>query len=109
MDEFTEKYVSDNRIQAITDKVTVSDTDELTVLCPQKRVAEVTVTTKNGVFSKRVDYPKGEPENPMSEPEFRERYNDLMAYGQIDRPVFEAVYEMAGKPDVKVLDLIKDL
>lgn len=81
LDEFTERYISDSFIQSITDKVTVSDVDELTELCPQKRVAVVTVKTKKGGYTLRVDYPKGEPENPLSHEELEEKFRGLAMYG----------------------------
>lgn len=106
LNEFTEKYISDKGIQAITEKVTVSDADELTVLCPQKRVAEVTVTTKNGVFSKRVDYPKGEPENPMSQQELEDKFRGLAMYGGLSPQECDEVIEEVKKD---CLDLDKIL
>ena len=109
LQEFSDENLLNPVVQSLTEKVQVEACEDLSRIFPDKQSAIVTVKTNKGTYCERVDFPKGEPENPMSEPEFRERYNDLMAYGQIDRPVFEAVYEMAGKPDVKVLDLIKDL
>ena len=76
---------------------------------PEKQSAMLTVMTHDNTYSERVDFPKGEPENPMSEEEFRGRYEDLMTYGQVDRTVFEAIYKMVSKPNTKVSELIKDL
>lgn len=81
LEEFTEIYIDNAEIQAITNKVTVSDVDELTALCPQQRVAVVKVKTKKGEFTKRVDYPKGEPENPLSQEELEEKFRGLAMYG----------------------------
>ena len=81
LDEFTDKYISDNDILGITSKVSVIDVDDLTVLCPQKRVAVVTVKTSKGEFTERVDYPKGEPENPLSREELEEKFRGLAMYG----------------------------
>ena len=100
LDEFTDKYISAQDIQAITDKVTVSDVDELTVLCPQKRVAEVTVTTSNGVFSKRVDYPKGEPENPLSQQELEDKFRGLAMYGGLSSEDCDEVINEIWKDDM---------
>lgn len=80
MDEFTEESISNSEVQAITQKVTVADVDELTALCPQKRVAVVSVKTKKSVFTARVDYPKGEPENPLSQQELEDKFRGLAMY-----------------------------
>ena len=85
MDEFTEKYINDPKIQDITKKVSVVDFDELTMLCPQKRVAIVTVNTKSGKFVERVEYPKGEPENPLSPQELEEKFYGLATYGGLTK------------------------
>ena len=109
LDEFTDKFISDKDIQSITDKVTVSDVDELTVLCPQKRVAEVTVTTSNGVFSKRVDYPKGEPENPLTQEELEEKFRSLAMYGGLSESECDEVINEICKEDSdlkKILGLL---
>lgn len=106
LDEFTDKLISDKDIQSITDKVTVSDIDELTVLCPQKRVAEVTVTTKNGVFSKRVDYPKGEPENPLSQQELEDKFRGLAMYGGLTKEECDEVISEVWKENFDIKKII---
>lgn len=107
LDEFTDKFISDKDIQSITDKVTVSDVDEMTVLCPQKRVAEVTITTKNGVFSKRVDYPKGEPENPLSQQELEDKFRGLAMYGGLSREECDEVINEVWKEDFDLKKIMK--
>lgn len=91
IDEFTDTYINNPTIQAVTDKVTVSDVDELTSLCPQKRVAIVTVNTRSGVFTQRVDYPKGEPENPLSQAELEEKFRGLAMFGGLSIEACNAV------------------
>ena len=52
--------------------------DELTSWSPQKRAAIVSITTDEGnTYSWEVDYPKGEPENPMTCSEVEEKYKSL--------------------------------
>lgn len=106
LDEFTEQYISDKTIQTVTEKVTVSDVDSLSALCPQKRVAEVTVTTKKGVFSKRVDYPKGEPENPLSQQELEEKFRGLAMYGGLTKEECDEVIEEIWKDDFDLKKII---
>ena len=109
MDEFTERYISDSFIQSITDKVTVSDVDELTELCPQKRVAVVTVKTKSGDFTFRVDYPKGEPENPLTQEELEEKFRGLAMYGGLTREECDEVINEIWKDDFdlkKIMNIV---
>ena len=109
LDEFTERYISDSFIQSITDKVTVSDMDELTELCPQKRVAVVTVKTKKGDYTLRVDYPKGEPENPLSLQEQEEKFRGLAMYGGLTNGECDEVINDIWKDDFdlkKIMNIV---
>lgn len=107
LDEFTEKYIFDPKVLAVTEKVTVSDTDELTRLCPGKRVAEVTVKTGKGVFSERVDYPKGEPENPLSQQELEDKFRGLAMYGGLAPAECDEVIEELRKEDSDLGKILK--
>ena len=60
-------------------------------------------------YSERVDFPKGEPENPLTDEEFYNRYADLMTYSGIGKVVYDDVYKKVNEPDTKVEDLIKNL
>ena len=85
IDAYTERNIKNPKIQAITKKVSVTDIDELTALCPQKRVAIVTVNTKSGKFTERIEYPKGEPENPLTKQELEEKFYGLAIYGGLTK------------------------
>ena len=109
MDEFTETYINNTEILSITDKITVSDVDELTSSCPQKRVAIVTVKTKNGDFTERVDYPKGEPENPLSQQELEDKFRGLAIYGGLTKQECDEVINEVWKENFdlnKIMNII---
>ena len=64
-------------------KVGVVEDPELTAQCPEKRVAIVRAYLDDGsCVSKRVDYAKGEPENPMTPPELAEKWEALSRYAE---------------------------
>ena len=86
----------------------ISD-DEMSCLFPDKQSAQVTVVAKGGTYSERVDFPKGEPENPMTAEEFYNRYEGLMAYGDVPKLVYDSIYEMVNNPNLKVSEIIKEL
>ena len=80
--EFTSQYVNDGKILSLAKKVMVLADDNLSALVPEKRAAIVEVTTIDGnCYTERVDYPKGEPENPLSDEELREKFVSLASYG----------------------------
>lgn len=79
--EFSEKNLSDNNIISLMKKTSVVINEELTSLSPQKRAAIVKVTTIDGkVFSCKIDYPKGEPENPMLRCDVEAKFKELINF-----------------------------
>lgn len=106
LQEFSEENLANSVVESLTKKVQVVADDEMSRIFPDKQSALVTITTTNGVFSERVDFPKGEPENPMTEMEFCERYEALMAFGEIEKDVFTSIYNNVNKPEMMASDLI---
>ena len=109
LQEFSEETVRRSDVLNLTKKFKVTADDELSSVFPGIQAAIVTIKTKDNTYTERVDFPKGEPENPMSEEEFRSRYDGLMEYGEISAEVSDKVYETVYKTDAKVEELLKDL
>lgn len=109
LQEFEKEVLEDKSIWELTQKVEVVANEELSKIFPEKQSAILTITTSKGAFSERVDFPKGEPENPLTDQEFYDRYAALMSYGNIEKITFDNVYEMVGKPNIKVSELISKL
>ncbi len=109
LQEFESDVLESESIKALSKKVQVVSDAELSTIFPEKQSAVLTVVTSSGVYSERVDFPKGEPENPFTETEFLERYESLMSYGGVGEEVFKCIYEMTGDADTKVADLVSKL
>lgn len=92
LQEFSEDAVKNDEILQLTKKVRVSADEALSAAFPGIQAAVVTIRTGDGEYTERVDFPKGEPENPLTEEEFRARYDALMAYAGIDPSAGSAVY-----------------
>jgi 2-methylcitrate dehydratase PrpD len=107
--EFGEDVLNDPTVVALTKKVEVLADEELSSIFPDKQSAILTIEANGKAYSERVDFPKGEPENPLSEDEFYSRYADLMAFGGIDKRVYDEAYKFVNEPDMKVEELIKKL
>ena len=107
IDEFTEDRVKDSIILRIAEKVNVASDEELSALCPQKRVAIVTVVTDSGRFVERVDYPKGEPENPLSKDEQEEKFRGLAMYGGLTIEECDDVISEVWKEDFDLYKILK--
>ena len=109
LQEFGEDVVKDESILRMTEKVSVCADDAMSALFPAVQAAEVTIRTENGSYTERVDFPKGEPENPLTDKEFRDRYDALMTYAGVDSDVYEAVFEAAYRDNTKAQELVKAL
>ncbi len=72
--------INDKDILAMTDKVHVIPVEEFTAASPDKRISEVHVVTQDHTYCHRVDYAKGEPENPLLKEEIEEKFIHLMKW-----------------------------
>jgi 2-methylcitrate dehydratase PrpD len=68
--------VSDD-IKRIIDRTTVSDADWIEDVYPDQWPAEVTIETESDTYSVRMEYARGEPENPLTWSELVEKYEEL--------------------------------
>jgi 2-methylcitrate dehydratase PrpD len=109
LQEFEREVLDNTVIQELTRKVHVTADEELSKLFPEKQSAIVTISTEKGHYKKRVDFPKGEPENPLSEEEFENRYAELMSYGGVNENVYKDIYKQVKTQNSKVTDLIANL
>lgn len=100
LSEYTMEQVKNRTILDLTSKVSVESDDELTAQFPAVTAAVLMLTTKSGQeFMERVDFPKGEPENPMTEKEFTERFIELAVYGGKKREESAEMLEFIKKMD----------
>jgi len=76
--QFREERVLDKSLIPVMDKVKVVANEEFESLFPKYQPSRVTITTVSGdSFSKRVDVPKGDPRDPMTEDEIAVKFNAL--------------------------------
>ncbi len=109
LQEFSEQVVKDPEILSLTKKIKVVADEELSRIFPGIQAAIVTIKTKDAVFNERVDFPKGEPENPLTDAEFRSRYDGLMDYGGVEKSVSSAVFDTVYRKNAKVSELVDRL
>lgn len=107
--EFGEDVLASAEVNDLCHKIHVEADAELSAIFPDKQSAIVTIRSTKGDFTERVDFPKGEPENPLDDQEFRERYEDLMAFGGVKAEVYTEVYEMMSHLENQVSNLINNL
>ncbi|PYJ64208.1 MAG: MmgE/PrpD family protein, partial [Verrucomicrobia bacterium] len=76
--QFREERVRDQSLIPIMDKVKVVANEEFEALFPKFQPSRVTITTNDGKSrSTRVDVPKGDPRDPMTEEEIAVKFTAL--------------------------------
>jgi len=76
--QFREQRVLDPSLQPVMDKVKVVPNREFEALFPEYQPSRVTLTLTDGrSLSKRVDVPKGDPRDPMTEDEIGVKFRAL--------------------------------
>ena len=82
--QFTPAKIADPAIRAQLKKVEVVADAEIERVFPALQRVVVTITTTGGqVHEKRLDYPKGDPRNPLTDAEIEEKF-DALATGALD-------------------------
>lgn len=109
LQEFSEEAVKREDVLKLARKVNVKADEELSAAFPSIQTAIVTMRTKDGELTDRVDYPKGEPENPLTDAEFKTRYDGLMEYAGIDSAVSEIVFNTVSQNGASVKTLMEIL
>lgn len=107
MEVFEEEALSDGILRDLAKKVSVVESEEFTALCPAKRIASVTVESVDGhSLCSQVDYPRGEPENPISDGELESKLRSLAAFGGVGKCRIDKLLSELSKAEFEVRNVI---
>jgi aconitate decarboxylase len=94
VDQFSEERLTDPKVLKLIDLIDVIVDPEIDKLPLSYKTAEVEIYLKTGEnFSKRVDYPRGNINNPMSYEEVKDKFNK-MALKKVNSEKANAIIEM---------------
>jgi 2-methylcitrate dehydratase PrpD len=101
--QYEEDCLEDQELLALTRKVSVREDEAFSKLVPGKRVALVRVRTGEETYQDQVEYPLGEPENPMTQDMLEEKYHSLLSAAGISEDrrneILAAVYDIEHRFD----------
>lgn len=97
--EFNYTSLNQEDIQDITRKILIETDANMDKEYPQIRPSEVSVFTRKGVATTRVDLPLGEPENPLKKVDIQGKFRSLNS--GVDVEVFHVIEKMNFYDDVK--------
>ena len=101
--EMTEANLHNPQVQSLARKVRITVDPQFDRQFPEKTVSRVTLHTGRGSFATTVEYPKGDPKNPLSDAELLEKFRTLTV-GIVGEDRIAAL-----KDAVDRLDQIKDV
>jgi 2-methylcitrate dehydratase len=110
--QFTDEKIMDPRIRAQLNKVEVTADPEIEALFPKLQRVAVTIRTTDGKeHAKQIDYPKGDPRNPLTDAEIEEKFDALGADVLTEdrrRQVKETIWNLEELGSISaMLDLLK--
>lgn len=81
---YQQQYLSDPRVRDVARKVSVLVSPERDKLYPHQRGASVVIRIKNKLYQHEVNFPSGEPENPLGDNELIQKFeqNALTIYSR---------------------------
>jgi 2-methylcitrate dehydratase PrpD len=100
-DKITEPEID---ITKITSKIMIKSDEDLNNLYPQKRPSKVTITTREHVYTERIDLAKGEPENPFTREEMLNKFINLNPHVNIN-----ALNVLDDMEDANIKELMNSL
>ena len=98
MDQFDADKIKEPRVQAFMKRVTLESVPAFNEKYPGTLAAELEIKTRDGKrYQGESIYPKGHPQNPMTDEEIQEKFRRL-ALNTLDRPqadrIIETVYRL---------------
>ena len=109
-DLFDEAVIFEDRVRMSLEKIKVSANMEFEAAFPEVQRCHVAVdTTAGGTFEKQVDFPVGDPRNPMTDEQMADKFDALCGEEvSADRraAVREAIAQMEQIPPRQFLELM---
>lgn len=106
LDTYSQENIMNPDIIALAHKVKVIENEDFSKLSPEKRIAEVRINFKDETEEiERVDYAKGDPENPMTDMEIRSKFKAMMEYCGFANKAQE-ILRLFEEPNINIKQII---
>ena len=112
IEEYTEKMIRNSEVLALAKKVKVVNDPELDKVFPRQWQATAKIKTKDGsVYAGKVETPKGDPANPLTDKELEEKFKtlacDIFPSDRVNE-IIQTVQRLERLTDIKELtDLLR--
>jgi 2-methylcitrate dehydratase len=103
-EQFNEDKIKDPRKQHVLPKIKGEASEEFEKMFPEKQPSKVTIRLKNGqMHSAQVDYPKGDPREPMSDKDLENKFQSLtsgLISKEKQKKIKEAIWNLESFKDI---------
>ena len=77
LNEYKPKYIHNPTVKELMDRVLVKANSRFDRVYPEKWCSRVTIKTKHETFAEETSFPRGEPENPLTQEETVKKFHVL--------------------------------
>jgi len=109
-ESYSDKKLNDPRIFEVIDKIKGEPSIEFEKMFPAKQPSKVVITTKNGKkYSEYLEYPKGDPREPMTMEDLENKFNSLASDKFNDSELLELKELILNCDDYSARDFMNKL
>ncbi len=110
IEDFDENSIKNKKVLDLTKKVIIYENEDLTRQAPAKRMAIVSIYTSHGVYTEKVEYPRGQPENPMTMDDIIKKFYDCSQYAGVStNSTQKIVNTVLNNSEVSISELMNAL
>jgi 2-methylcitrate dehydratase PrpD len=112
IDSFNQRYLNSSDIKKFMSKINVVEKKEYTILLPRVRKSKIEIVFHNNEkIYEEIEYPKGDPENPVTKSELFHKFYNLLRYSGLRdifiTNLFEKIDGLDSDYNSSILNILK--